>query len=179
MPRAFEFTINSDYAPAEVHQALTSKDQWLARFEKAQKVEGYEVTEHENGGITVDIEEEVGTSELPGFVKKVITGRLLVTRTDHWGPLDGETADGTLSGGASAVSAKIQGTTSLRPSGSGTVLTVKGSTTVKIPLIGGKIESLINDMIKDMVDQETGETVEWAQAQGLGTKATETRADET
>ena len=53
----------------------------------------------------------------------------------------------------------------LRPGGSGTVLTVSGISTVKIPLIGGKIESLVNDMIKDMVDRETRETVEWARKQ--------------
>ncbi|MGA9872591.1 MAG: DUF2505 domain-containing protein [Rhodococcus sp. (in: high G+C Gram-positive bacteria)] len=179
MSRDFEFTINSEYTPAEVHEALTSEEQWLARFAKAQKTDGYELTKHEDGGITVDIEEEVGTSELPGFVKKVITGRLLVTRTDHWGPFETDRADGTLAGGASAVKAKVEGTTTLRPSGSGTVLTVKGRTTVKIPLIGGKIEALINDMVKDMVDQETGETVEWAKAQGLGDKPTETETKET
>ncbi|MDJ0392147.1 DUF2505 domain-containing protein [Rhodococcus sp. G-MC3] len=165
MSRDFQFTINSTHTPAEVHEALTSEDQWMARFAKAKKTEGYELIAHEDGAFTVDISEEVGTSELPGFVKKVIKGKLMITRTDHWGPLNGDTADGTLTGGASAVSAKVVGTMALRPDGDGAVLTVAGQSTVKIPLIGGKIESLINDMIRDMVDQETRETVEWAEEQ--------------
>lgn len=165
MSRDFEFTINSEHTPADVHEALTSEDQWLARFEKAQKTEGYELITHEDGSFTVDISEEVGTSELPGFVKKVIKGKLLITRTDHWGPLEGDIADGTLSGGSSSLPAKVEGTLALRPDGEGSILTVRGKSTVKIPLIGGKIESLINDMIRDMVDQETRETVEWAEAQ--------------
>nr|WP_296777491.1 DUF2505 domain-containing protein [Rhodococcus sp. (in: high G+C Gram-positive bacteria)] len=165
MSRDFEFTINSEHTPAEVHEALTSEDQWLARFAKAKKTEGYELIAHDDGAFTVDISEEVGTSELPGFVKKVIKGKLLITRTDHWGPLDGDRADGTLAGGSSSLPAKVEGTMTLRPDGDGAILTVTGRSTVKIPLIGGKIESLINDMIRDMVDQETRETVEWAEEQ--------------
>ena len=136
MSRDFEFTINSEYTPADVHEALTSTDQWLARFAKAEKVDGYALTAHGNGGLTVEMSEEVGTSELPGFVKKVVRGKLLITRTDYWGPLDGDRADGTLQGGATAVAARVQGTMTLRPGGSGTVLTVSGISTVKIPLIG-------------------------------------------
>lgn len=164
MSRDFEFTINSEHTTAEVHEALTSEDQWLARFAKAEKTDGYELITHEDGGLTVDITEEVGTSELPGFVKKVVKGKLMITRTDHWGPLDGDIADGTLAGGSSSLPAKVRGTMALRPDGQGSVLTVRGKSTVKIPLIGGKIESLINDMIRDMVDQETRETVDWADA---------------
>ena len=163
MSRDFEFTIVSVHTTADVHQALTSEDQWLARFATAEKTDGYELITHADGAFTVDISEEVGTSELPGFVKKVIRGKLLITRTDHWGPLVGDIADGTLAGGSSAVSARVEGTMALRPDGEGSVLTVRGTSTVKIPLIGGKIESLIIDMIKDMVDRETRETVEWAQ----------------
>lgn len=163
MSRDFEFTIVSVHTTADVHQALTSEDQWLARFATAEKTDGYELITHADGAFTVDISEEVGTSELPGFVKKVIKGKLLITRTDHWGPLVGDIADGTLAGGSSSVSARVEGTMALRPDGEGSILTVRGTSTVKIPLIGGKIESLIIDMIKDMVDRETRETVEWAQ----------------
>lgn len=165
MSRDFEFTIVSEHTPADVHASLTSEEQWLARFEKAKKTDGYELIKHEDGALTVDISEEVGISELPGFVKKVITGKLLITRTDHWGPLVGDVADGTLAGGSSSLPAKVEGTMTLRPDGEGSVLTVRGKSTVKIPLIGGKIESLINDMVRDMVDQETRDTIEWAEAQ--------------
>ena len=165
MSRDFEFTIDSPHSPADVHKALTSEEQWLARFVKAEKTDGYELIKHESGALTVDITEEVGTSELPGFVKKVIRGKLLITRTDHWGPLTDDTADGTLAGGSTSLPATVTGTLTLRPAGEGSVLTVSGTSTVKIPLIGGKIESLINDMIEDMVNQETRETVEWAEAQ--------------
>lgn len=165
MSRSFEFTIESDNSPADVYAALTSEDQWLARFAKAKKTEGYTLTKHEHGGLTVDIEEEVGTSELPGFVKKVIKGKLLITRTDAWGPLEGDRADGTLVGGSTGLPAKVAGVLELRPDGDGAKLIVKGSSTVKIPLVGGKIEDLINGMIQDMVDQETEETLEWVAAQ--------------
>ncbi|SNT43636.1 DUF2505 domain-containing protein [Rhodococcoides kyotonense] len=168
MSRDFEFTVSSEHTPEEVYEALNSEEQWLARFEKAQKTDGYTLTKHEHGGLTVDITDEIGTSELPGFVKKVVRGTLLVTRTDSWGPLEGDRADGTLVGGTSAIPASVDGTLTLRPQGTGALLTVKGTSTVKIPLIGGKIESLINDMIKDMVEQETEETNDWASQQEEG-----------
>ncbi len=165
MSRDFEFTISSEYTPAQVYQALTSEEQWMARFAKAEKTEGYQLTSHEDGGLTVDISEEVGVTELPALVKKVIKGTLLITRSDHWGPLQGDHADGTLTGGSSSLPAKVAGTLALRPAGTGAKLTVKGSSTVKIPLIGGKIESLVNDMIKDIIDTETQETIDWVAAQ--------------
>lgn len=165
MSRDFEFTVSSEHTAAEVYEALNSEDQWLARFAKAEKTDGYTLTKHEHGGLTVDITEEVGTSELPGFVKKVVRGKLMVTRTDAWGPLEGECADGTLAGGATAIPVSVDGLLRLRPNGTGSVLTVTGTSTVKIPLIGGKIESLVNDMIKSMVEQETEDTNEWARAQ--------------
>jgi uncharacterized protein YndB with AHSA1/START domain len=165
MSRSFEFTVESSNPPADVHAALTSEDQWEARFAKAKKTDGYELTKHDNGGLTVDISEEVGTSELPGFVTKVIKGKLIVSRTDHWGPLEGDHAEGTLIGGTTGLPAKVNGTLSLRPNGTGAKLIVKGESTVKIPIVGGKIEDLINKMIKDMIDQETGETLEWVAAQ--------------
>ncbi len=161
MSRDFEFVISSEYAPAEVHEALTSKQQWLARFAKAKKTEGYELIEHVDGSMTVDMSEEVGTSELPGFVKKVVRGKFVITRTDYWGPLNGDVADGTLVGGSTSLHAEVEGRMTLRPDGVGSLLKVAGTSTVKIPIIGGKIESLINGMIKDMVDQETIDTVEW------------------
>ncbi|MDG9423084.1 DUF2505 domain-containing protein, partial [Streptococcus pneumoniae] len=83
----------------------------------------------------------------------------IVSRTDHWGPLEGDHAEGTLVGGTTGLPAKVNGTLSLRPDGTGAKLVVKGESTVKIPLVGGKIEDLINKMIKDMIDQETGETL--------------------
>ncbi|MEH6795213.1 MAG: DUF2505 domain-containing protein [Rhodococcus sp. (in: high G+C Gram-positive bacteria)] len=165
MSRSFEHTLRASNPPAEVHAALTSEDQWMARFAKAKKTDGYELTKHADGGLTVDISEEVGTNELPGFVTKVIKGKLIVSRTDYWGPLEGDHAEGTLTGSTTGLPAKITGTLSLQPDGTGAKLLIKGESTVKIPLVGGKIEDLINKMIKDMIDQETGESLEWVAAQ--------------
>lgn len=137
----------------------------MARFSAAKKTDGYELTSHPDGGLTVDLTEEVGTSELPGFVTKVIKGKLIVSRTDHWGPLDGDTAAGTLTGSTTGLPAKVRGALTLRPLGDGAQLTVKGESTVKLPLVGGKIEDLINKMIKDMIDQETEQTMTWVAEQ--------------
>ena len=165
MSRKFEFTEKFDVPPSVAHAAMTDPDLWSKRVDDSGGRADIDFKRTPDGGFTVTVVENVGAQVLPGVVRKVVRGGMKITRTDLWGPLEGDHAEGTLTGSTTGLPAKITGTLSLQPDGNGAKLIIVGESTVKIPLVGGKIEDLINKMIKDMIDQETGETLEWVAAQ--------------
>jgi hypothetical protein len=55
----------------------------------------------------------------------------------------------------------MKGTVALAPDGDGTVETVDADIKVNIPLIGGKLEKLIGDLLRAALESEHGVGQEW------------------
>ncbi|MGU3437806.1 DUF2505 domain-containing protein [Actinomycetes bacterium M1A6_2h] len=161
MSRKFEFTESFDVTPAVAYEAMTDHDLWSKRVDDTKGRVDMEFSDLPDGGFTVSMSEGVGAQVLPGIVKKVVRGDLKIVRTDTWGPLEGDRARGTLKGGSTGLPSKVDATFALEPSGSGSKLTLKGKAEVKIPLVGGKIESMVTDMIGKLVRSESKQAREW------------------
>lgn len=161
MSRSFEFSESFDVTPAVAYAAMTDHDLWTKRIDDTKGRVDLDFTDLPNGGFEVTMTEGVGAQVLPGIVKKVVRGELKIVRTDTWGPLEGDHAKGTLKGGSTGLPSKVEAAFTLAPSGSGSTLTLKGKAEVKIPLVGGKIESMITDMIGKLVRAESKQAREW------------------
>ncbi|MBJ8347925.1 DUF2505 domain-containing protein [Antrihabitans sp. YC2-6] len=147
MSRSFEFTVSYPSPPAVVHEALTTDRFWHSIFEGAENA-SVETSSDGPGTLTVAMVEHVGRAALPGPVRKAMKGDLVLTHTDRWSPFDGERAKGTFDGGSTNMSGRIEGTMLLRPEGEGSILEVAGLTEVKVRIIGGMLESMVENMIK-------------------------------
>jgi hypothetical protein len=161
MARKFEFTEEFDVTPAVAHAALTDRTLWDKRVADTSGRVDIDFRNLPDGGFTVTLKEGVGAQMLPGVIKKVIRGDLTIIRTDTWGPLEGDHASGTLTGGSSGLPSKVEGTFVLAPSAAGSTLTLKGKAEVKIPLVGGKIEGMVVDMIGKLVHNESKQARRW------------------
>jgi hypothetical protein len=161
MGRKFDFTEDFDVTPERAHAALTDDALWDRRTKEVSDHASVEYTHRPDGGFDVVISEGVGASVLPGFVRKVIRGDLVITRKDSWGPLRGDRASGTLEGGSTGLTSKVRGTFELVPHGTGSRLTLKGTAEVKVPFVGGKIEGMVTDMIGKMVHSESKQAREY------------------
>lgn len=161
MARKFEYTEHFDVTTTQAHAALTDEALWAERTEEVAGRATIDYVQRPDGGFEVTISEGVGAQVLPGLVKKVIRGDLTITRKDSWGPLEGDRARGTLDGGATGLPTKVRGTFELAPSGSGSKLTLTGTAEVKVPLVGGKIEKMVVDMIGKMVHTESKQAREY------------------
>ena len=113
---------------------------------------------------SVDIDGDVATIEqvrsaddIPSFARKFVGDEIVIVQTETW---------------TSPTSARIEiaipgkpgeavGTLELVESGGTTTETVALSVTVRIPLLGGKIEGLIADMVEIALDREHEVGVEW------------------
>ncbi|MFZ2175128.1 MAG: DUF2505 domain-containing protein [Rhodococcus sp. (in: high G+C Gram-positive bacteria)] len=160
MAKRFEYTEELAHPVDRVHGTLTDQLFWEKRFERAPDkitIDG----SRGPGTLTTSMRDTIGTDSLPGLVKKVVRGELRVERIDEWDVLEIDQARGRIRGSSTGIPVRIECTSLLRASGTATVLTVTGSVEVKIPLVGGQIESLVRKLVGDMVAQDREAVEKW------------------
>ncbi|TQC51118.1 DUF2505 domain-containing protein [Rhodococcus sp. WS4] len=160
MAKSFDYSEEIAYPIDRVHATVTDPAFWQHRVEEAPD----KLTLDDSRGpgtLTATMRDTIGASSLPGLVRKVVSGELKVERADEWGALDGDHADGRVSGSSTGIPVKIESAAVLRASGDVTVLRLTGSVQVKIPLVGGQIESLVRKLVGDMVGQDRDAIEKW------------------
>lgn len=165
MSRSFEFTVPYPSPPAVVHATLTEDRFWRSIFEGAENA-SVEITSDGPGTIEVVMVEHVGRQHIPGPVKKVIKGDLVLSHTDRWGPFDGERAKGTFEGGSQGMNGRIDGTMQLRPDGEGSAIDVSGVVEVKVRLVGGMLEAMVANMMTKGFTGKRDYVEKWIAEQG-------------
>lgn len=93
-------------------------------------------------GDHVVIEQWQSPQGIPSFATKFVGDEIHIVQDEHWDGLDGRIAV-TIPGKPG----DMTGTAVLTAAGDGTVETVDMTIKVSIPLVGGKIEGLIADML--------------------------------
>lgn len=154
MARKFSFTLSYPVPPAQLHAALTSDELWQARFVGAETAT-LELSHPDGPGtIRLGMSEVARPDKIPAVVRKVLKSDLRLIRTDTWGPLTGDTAEGTFQGTSTGISSEMSGTYRLRPSGASSEIQVAGSVKVKVPLVGGAIEPLAEQLHHRVLNSE-------------------------
>jgi uncharacterized protein YndB with AHSA1/START domain len=124
----------------------------------AQGVLSAEVELRRNGnGFSLTIDQLQKTDDLPSFARSVTGDSTRVVQREVWA----DTTGGTLKLESPGKPSGVSGTITLRPEGSGTVEIVELDITVKVPLIGGKLEKLLADKVRAGMDAEHGVGVTW------------------
>ncbi|MGW0183059.1 DUF2505 domain-containing protein [Nocardia sp. NPDC003345] len=161
MARKFGFTLSYPIPVAQLHAALTGEELWRDRFADAQTATLDLSHPGGPGTIRIAMSETIRPDKIPGIVRKVLKSDLVVTRVDTWQPLSGDTAEGSFEGTSSAISSQMTGTFRLRPAGEGSELEVSGSVKVKVPIVGGAIEPLAEQLQRRVVESERKFIVNW------------------
>ena len=112
-------------------------------------------------GATVVTRKQV-RAEVPGFAQKFLAEWNTVTQTDVW---SGASADGTrtctFTVDIKSTPATITGTLALAPAGDSTAVDVRIECKVGIPLVGGKVESLIMTDLEKTAEAEKQFGADW------------------
>lgn len=107
------------------------------------------------------VRQGVGREDLPAVIQKVLSGDLVIERTESWRRTAPDSYDGTVAARVVGSPARIRGTLRLadladvgggRP---GSEFVVDGSAQIDLPLLGGKIESVIAGQVERLVERET------------------------
>lgn len=91
---------------------------------------------------------------IPGFLEKFLPRGGRARQTEAWAASEGGVRRGTWQGEIPGAPAKVGGTMSLEPTATGTRYRIQGEVKVSIPLVGGKAESFIAEMIGKLTTAE-------------------------
>jgi hypothetical protein len=98
---------------------------------------------------------------LPGIVTQFHRGDLRMVRHEKWGPVTADRADAQVTGDIPGAPVTLTGDAVLKPGNPGAHLMFHGNVEVRVPLVGGKIESFISAQLVDLLIAEQRFTTAW------------------
>jgi len=142
--------LSYDAAPDAVH-AMLGDPEFRRRVCQAMDTVSEDVAVSPGAdGMAVRIDMVQRTTGVPGFARKVVGDTTRVIQSEQWAGADG--ADLTLE--IPGKPGHVRGRISLIGDGTRTVETFDGEVTVNIPLLGGKLEGLIEKLFVKGMDTE-------------------------
>lgn len=106
-----------------------------------------------DGGVTLAMSRALPEGT-PGFLQRFLPSDGRVVQTDTWGPDQAGVRRGTWRADLPGAPIEITGTMQLEPTPSGTRYRIEGAVKVKVPLIGGKAERFVAELIGKLTDTE-------------------------
>ena len=145
-----------DASLEEVAAMLTDQTFRELVLERMRVVRGSVTVE---GGV-VTIEQVQSSSGLPSFATKLVGDEIRIVQVESWRTTEHADVEVTIPGKPG----EMAGTATLVESGGRTTERVDLEVTVRLPLVGGKIEGLVADMLGKALDTEHRTGVEWLAA---------------
>lgn len=136
------------------HGVLTGPD-WADR-RAAALGDGSRVVERQqraDGGVRMVVSRELPEGG-PGFLQRFLPSDRRVVQTDEWDPPQDGVRRGTWQVVLPGLPARLEGTMALEPTASGSRHVVDGTITVPVPLVGGRAEAFIAEMIGKLAARE-------------------------
>ncbi len=142
---------------ADVHAMLVSKE-FRERVAAQAGASRWTVTvEQTPEGILSVVDSAAPTAELPGFVRKVIGSEMPI----HQEELYVSETEGRLTVAMTGKPGSLHGTIRLAADGAETVQTVEADVKVSVPLVGGKLEKLIGQVMGNLLKLQGRVGAEW------------------
>jgi uncharacterized protein YndB with AHSA1/START domain len=140
-------------APDAVHAMLTDPAFREESLERQHVLRGSAKAEGEH----VTIEQVQSAASLPSFARKLVGDEIVILQQEWWTSATAADVHVTIPGKPGEMS----GTIRLTPEGGGTLEVVEMTIRVGIPLVAGKIEKLVADMLGKALDKEHEAGQDW------------------
>jgi hypothetical protein len=102
------------------------------------------------GGMKVVLDMDQPAEGIPGFAKRFVGDEINLVQSEQWADMENGVVEVVIPGKPG----HMNGTITLREAGGTTTETVSMEIKVNIPLVGGKIESLIADLLRKALRAE-------------------------
>ncbi len=143
--------------PSEVY-LMRADPTFRAKVCEAMDTLSHDVTVDEaDGELVVAVDMLQQTQGVPGFAKKVVGNETRVVQTERWPRQEA----GHIAVEIPGKPGHIQGTLSLAEHRSGSVYVFDGTARIGIPLIGGRLEGLIEQLFIEGMDTEQRVAAAW------------------
>lgn len=110
-----------------------------------------------DGTVVVTVDQVQQARGIPSYAAAFVGDRIEISQRETWHSPTSADVVVTVPGKP----ARMTGTITLRADGDRTVETFAGEVTVSVPLIGGKIEAVVGDVIRLALDAEHAVGVRW------------------
>ena len=148
--------------PAEVFDALTTPEYLAARQKKFGGV-GEPVIAEDASSVVVTTKRQLPLDKIPGAFRGFV-GDGQITQIDRWNGAEAPEASptsGTWSATVGTAPATIGGTHQLDAVDGGTQYTIGIDVSIKIPLVGGKLESQVSGYLEYLIGKELDYLDQW------------------
>lgn len=153
----FEHQLRYHAAPEAVF-AMLAEEPFREKVCEAQHVSECSVSIAGSGdAMSVTVDQRRPSHGIPGYAKKFVGDEIHIVQTEQWSSQTDAALDVSIPGKPG----HLKGTVTLRPDGDGTVETVSGELKVNIPMVGGKIEKLIADLLEEALEAEQRVGASW------------------
>ncbi|MFF0545625.1 DUF2505 domain-containing protein [Nocardia thailandica] len=158
MATPLAFTARYDHPVEAVRAALADEQYWKARIAEVGGPNARLDSFDDDGTqIRVQMVQAIAADQLPPAVTAVRPGDLIIPRTETYAG-----TVGTVEAHVEGAPATVRGEVTLAAEGeNATVVTLRGSIEVKIPLFGGKIEAAIAEHLTALLEGEAEFTGTW------------------
>ncbi len=161
MARSFDFSVNTSISVEEIYSAFCEKDYWMARLASFGGVGRLDsLTIDTDGAARVVIVQDLRRDRLTGLFAKLYPGDLEVVQNETWSLIGGRVC-GEVSTAARGALGSGLGTVSMTPEQNGSRLKCTATAEVKVPLVGGKIESYIGRQMVEQTSAMLRFTTKW------------------
>jgi hypothetical protein len=165
MPRSFDILTESPASVEQVHAAFSCEDYWLARhaaFDVTSTLDSLIV--EADGTVTVRATQHLGRRLLPGLVAKLVPGDLKILHSETWRPVADRQVRGQVSISAPAALGSGRAEAWLAPVdpvGKGSRLRFAATVQVKVPVVGGRVESYVGGQLAENIPAIQRFTTTW------------------
>lgn len=167
MATRIEHRATFTHSAADVYAAQTEQRALRARLDE---IGGKESTLREHAatadGVRYTLVQGIGAEQLPHLVRKIHSGDLEVVREHTWSARADGGYVGTVNVHVSGMPGNIAARSELADEAAGCVLRTRGEVKVRIPLVGGKLESFVADQVTDLLEHEAEFTARWLAGPG-------------
>ena len=163
MPRSFDLSVESPVSVEQVLSAFGDDDYWRARlaaFGNGTATLSSLIVDA-GGTVTVVIKLSLFRDRLPKLVTQLHRGDLEMVRNERWSRIDGGRVRGEVNAAVPGAPLSAVGEALLAPVRNGSRLTYTTTMEVKVPLVGGKIESFIGGQATEQIAAIQRFTTEW------------------
>ena len=146
----FSHRLRYDASPADVHAMLTDPA-FREKVCDAMHASRRDVkVVPSDTGVSVVVEQTQPARGIPSYAKRFVGDEIEIVQREAWA----DSTSARLTVDLPGKPAQFSGDLALTADGDGTVEAVTGEVSVKVPLIGGKLEGLVGDLLQSALKAE-------------------------
>ena len=144
-------------ASADDVVAMQTDEAYRSSLKSRTRSAGHSVSVTDEGGTTVvEVDQRLKTEGIPSFARKLVGETIQLVQREEW---TGSRATFELT--IPGKPGHLRGTVVVEPDGDGAVERVSGEAKASIPLVGGKIEKLLIDLVTHSLQRSQERGAAW------------------